>query len=191
MISPTPEPPLQLLDISAPMLTGIPTLWVYIGFLLLALLLIYGLFCLLRKKTSVVVLPLSPYEQSLKSLEKARGWIAKHHSKKLAIALSDCIRFFLEKQFHLPILEKTTEEFFAQENLQDCLPEESITLFKEFCQTSDLVKFAKKELSPSEMENFFLSAQEFLQKTYQATLQASEQPEVSPKKRGRKKAGQE
>jgi len=74
----------------------------------------------------------------------AEGQIKEFYSR-----LSSAVRVYLEQQFHISALDRTSTELYTE--FRDTRPDpETLLLLKSFFESSDLVKFAK--LQPSEDE---------------------------------------
>ena len=152
-IIPTPSPD-DLVD-----MTGIkdirrePTLWsdylpwaLAIGGFILLIVLASWLMGRAQKKHGVSsrIVELPPHELALKKLdvlEQKRLW-DKGLVKEYCAELTFIVREYLEKQFHIPALESTSEEILGQLKSGD-FPQYLRPALQHFLTNADLVKFAK------------------------------------------------
>jgi hypothetical protein len=135
----------------------------YFWWLLLILALIaIGVFYYLKKKNIVVferkpsIPPFDEAIQKLKLLDKKELW-QHHKTKEYYIELTEIVRAYIEKEWHIPALESTTDELhgfildFIEIKKLPTNKETAIRLHK-LLQESDLVKFAKYTPMSSEIE---------------------------------------
>ena len=156
-------------------------LWALAALLALGLL-IWGLVTYLRKrKIKPVEMPaapvLSPHEKALKALQEteAAGLWEQGEVKTYYTAISDTLRVYLEEQFGLDCMDKTSAEIIQQVKRQ-CILNPFRHPLRELMQLADLVKFAKVHPSPDEHRQALSTAREVVQDSYKAvqSKQASE-----------------
>ncbi len=136
-----------------------PYLW---WLLLLLAIIAIGIFIYLRKKNIIIFErkpSIPPYEealQKLKALDKKQLW-QHQRTKQYYIELTEIIRGYIEKEWHIPALESTTDElngfmldFIAIKKIQ--INKEIANRLHKLLQESDLVKFAKYTPMASEIE---------------------------------------
>lgn len=136
-----------------------PYLW---WLLALLALIAAGIFYYLKKENVVLFErkpAIPPYEealQKLKALDKKQLW-QHQRTKEYYIELTEIIRAYIEKEWHIPALESTTDELlsfmldFIEIKKLPTNKETAIRLHK-LLQESDLVKFAKFTPVSSEIE---------------------------------------
>ncbi|MDP3352922.1 MAG: hypothetical protein Q8S44_04195 [Flavobacteriaceae bacterium] len=135
----------------------------YFWWLLLLLAIIaIGVFYYLKKKNIVVferkpsIPPFDEAIQKLKLLDKKELW-QHRKTKEYYIELTEIVRAYIEKEWHIPALESTTDELhgfildFIEIKKLPTNKETAIRLHK-LLQESDLVKFAKYTPMSSEIE---------------------------------------
>jgi hypothetical protein len=110
------------------------------------------------------------YELTLDELEAARALMAPLKGYQFSIAVSEIIRNYIERRFDVRAAHRTTEEF-----LHDVLTESHTALtarqplLAEFLEHCDLAKFARWQLSVTQMEAMHLSACTFVIETGKPT----------------------
>ena len=121
-----------------------------------------GIFYYLKKKNVVIFErkpAIPPYEealQKLKILDKKQLW-QHQKTKEYYIELTEIVRGYIEKEWHIPALESTTDElhrFMLDFIAIKKLPTNKATAIRlhKLLQESDLVKFAKYTPISSEIE---------------------------------------
>jgi hypothetical protein len=147
--------------------------WLWIVIPLAIILLIIGLIIYLRKrpKNKVAVVKkaapaLPDYAIALNKLNELRDkklWqqemVKQYHSE-----LSDVMREYLEKRYHIHTFEKTTDEIFAGLKYMD-IPQESRNKLSQILVLADLVKFAKEKPLPEDNELSLEYAINFIMQT--------------------------
>lgn len=136
-----------------------PYLW---WLLVLLAIIAAGVYYYLRRKNVVifdrkpVVPPFEEALQKLKALDKKQLW-QHHKTKEYYIELTEIVRGYIEKEWHIPALESTTDELhgfmmdFIEIKKLPANKETAVRLHK-LLQESDLVKFAKYTPVASEIE---------------------------------------
>jgi hypothetical protein len=120
--------------------------WI-VGFVLLVLLTAGGIFWYRRRKAQLALAAVDnrlPHEVALDELDRVEQLELpkSERFKEHYTLVSDCIRIYMEKTYHFPVLERTTGEIRANLKRTDVSSEvakEFISLLDE----SDLVKFSK------------------------------------------------
>ncbi len=88
------------------------------------------------------------------------------HVKLFYTRLTEISRHYIERQYGIPAMERTTEEIleaFHRSNTEDPLLDE---MLKDLLELADLVKFAKEDPLPVENQTNLNNAYLFVQKTY-------------------------
>ncbi len=133
---------------------------ILLGFIIIGLLVYAGL--RYRNKRHVP----TPQEIALEQLAQARLLIGEGKPKEFSIAVSDCVRVYIEKRFHERAAHRTTEEFLndmlARQDTELTAHNASLADFLHYC---DLAKFARWSLTASDMEKMLESAKKFVEQT--------------------------
>lgn len=150
-------------------------------------LVIWGFVTYLRKrKAKPVEMPaaplLLPHVKALQALAEteAAGLWEQGEVKAYYTAISDTLRVYLEEQFHLDCLDKTSAEIIQQVKRQRILNPYRQPL-RELMQLADLVKFAKVHPSPDEHRQALNTAREVIQDSHKAFQSKQATEEVSKK----------
>jgi hypothetical protein len=137
------------------------------------------LWLLLRKKPAM---RLTPYQVALRKLDAARAMTAEGQDKVFAIAASDAVRDYLEKAYHMPAPERTTEEFLLEAARHAWLRGELAALLRRFLEFCDLAKFAGQQFGPTEREQLLSAASDFLDAAEKNRQPPSASPGNAPAK---------
>lgn len=133
------KPPLKLREI--------PWFWI-VSFIIISALAITSYFLKRRKKLifEEKVLPVKPaWAEALEKLEQLKNsdWIEKGKIKEYYLELSEIMKVYLEKNFQLPVVDRTTMEIRSELRKK---PDLAFDIYQEITvllEDSDLVKFAK------------------------------------------------
>lgn len=146
--------------------------WQWVVFSLIAILLIVGLIYYLwlkRKKKPVKeeVVPLVPADvtalNKLTVLRDKKLW-QQEEVKQYHIELTDILREYLEKRYHIKALEQTSEEIFASLRYME-ITDQNRNKLRQILMLADLVKFAKGKPLNSENEQSMENAISFVTDT--------------------------
>ena len=134
---------------------AIPSLWTWIGWSLVvvvAALLAWWAWRWWRRKQAevTIVIPPSPDAKALAALNEALSWIGQ--PRLYCQAVSVAIRLYLEERFNLHAPDRTTEEFLDELRLSALLALDQKQTLGDFLTQCDLVKFARYEPSPTELQ---------------------------------------
>lgn len=137
------------------------------GFLLL-LFVIALLVWFFRRRKKKVALPFA-HETALAELARARTLMTAEQALNYAATLSNILRSYIEKRFHIKTTRQTTKEFFAgltgnpgktamllenyHESLENCL------------EQCDMAKFARCTPDRGSMENMETAVHDFIEAT--------------------------
>ncbi|HOU25425.1 MAG TPA: hypothetical protein PK197_00485, partial [Candidatus Cloacimonas sp.] len=144
-------------------------IWVYLILLLIAIALAIYLWLKRPKKpkreyitqpeTKQAILP--AWKKSIQALDElikedllAKGEVVLYHFR-----LSNILRGFLEETYHFPALEMTGNEIITYLNKRNIPNYREIRAFINYC---DMVKFAKRQPSLQEIENYTLWLKDYL-----------------------------
>ncbi|MBK9177605.1 MAG: hypothetical protein IPM46_14985 [Flavobacteriales bacterium] len=114
----------------------------------------------------VILLPL--HEQvlaQLQALERERLWQLGEH-KAYQSRLTDILRGYIEERYHVPALERTTDELLHELRVSQMGSEHQM-LLANMLRAADLVKFAKAVPTSLENEQMMTSAIRFVRETAQ------------------------
>ncbi len=120
------------------------------------------------KAISIVPAHVAAYV-ALKRLKK-KDYLRQGKVREYYSELSDIIRRYIEARFELRAPEMTTEEFLLSVKKATIFSKEQIRLLKEFLSHCDMVKFAKHKPSKKEVDESFLSAEQFIDQTKEEEL---------------------
>ena len=95
----------------------------------------------------------------------AENLVEQGRIKEFYERLSTCLRQYIENRFQLRAPEQTTEEFLEQLKTSDALRLEYKQQLQKFLENSDLVKFARYEPEPEQINESMTMAEEFVEKT--------------------------
>ena len=148
--------------------------WIALGAgIWLAGTLIYALVWIYRqRKKDPGVFSLQPQEpahviafRELDRLKEEKEW-EKGRVKQYYTRLTEITRQYIERQYGIPAMERTTEEIlkaFRKSNTDDNLLDE---MLKDLLELADLVKFAKEDPMPVDNQTNLNNAYLFVQKTF-------------------------
>jgi hypothetical protein len=111
--------------------------------------------------------PRPAHEIAIDDLERLRARRLTDHGlfKEYYSALSDIVRAYLERRFHLRAPEMTTEEFLVMSARGGRLQSTHRALLGGFLRESDLVKFARHVPTIADSERAFAAARRFVDET--------------------------
>jgi hypothetical protein len=120
---------------------------------------------LLRKKSSLPpLLPsVPPHERARRKLQDALALM--NQPRPFCIMVSDTVRLYLEERFTFHAPERTTEEFLYELQATSLLLPEQKKSLGEFLSVCDMVKFAKYEPGPPELQALHDSAVRLVDET--------------------------
>jgi len=145
---------------------------------------IYALIWMYRqRKQDPEIFSMKPQEpahieafRDLDQLKEKKMW-ESGDPKLFYTRLTEISRHYIERQYGIPAMERTTEEIldaFRRSNTEDALLDE---MLQELLELADLVKFAKEDPLPSENLTRLNSAYLFVQKTYPMFFEEKEMKE--------------
>lgn len=139
--------------------------WVLIGVIMASLALATAAVVVYMKLRSRKPVRL-PHETALEELESAKSLLANSGDVKgYVVAVSDCVRRYIERVFRLKAPEMTTQEFLDSMRDSAALTTQHKDLLKGFMNACDMVKFARYLPSPEETDNLYESAKNFILET--------------------------
>jgi hypothetical protein len=146
----------------------IPNFWMWVWIALGAIALVVCLYFAVRywrKKAGepVLVPVIPPHERARQKLQEALAIISQ--PRPFCILVSDTIRIYLEERFNFHAPERTTEEFLHELKATDLLLPDQKQSLGEFLSVCDMVKFAKYEPGPPELQALHSSAVRLIDET--------------------------
>jgi len=164
-----------LRDIKPPV--EIPSGWAWVWWALLALAVAAlafwaGRYWQKRRAQAEVVPVIPPHIRAKQRPREALALISQ--PREFCIAVSDTIRWYLEERFDFRAPERTTEEFLYELQGTRLLTRDQKDSLGEFLKRCDMVKFAKYEPGPPELEDLHASAMRLVEETepVMSTLEA-------------------
>ncbi len=157
--SPTNSPGTNdLRDISAPVEIPVDLTWLWwtLGALALGVL----LFLIIRRwrhgATMATNLPIPAHVRAKQKLREALALMSQ--PLPFCVSVSDTIRGYLEERFSFRAPERTTEEFLQELKATSLVTPEQKESLADFLNRCDLVKFARYEPGPPELQQIYDSA---------------------------------
>ncbi len=119
----------------------------------------------LRRKNQPPTLPVivPAHERARQKLQAALDLLDK--PKPFCILVSDAVRLYLEERFELQAPDRTTDEFLDELRWRPVLSSGQKDLLRDFLVRCDLVKFAKVELAPNDLQGLYNSALTLIDQT--------------------------
>ena len=173
VVPPPPTPPTNLaveamkdiIDIRAPVYVFDQwwLLFTAIGIGLIAVGLL--IWFVLRRRNQLPALPfiVPAHERARQKLQAALDLLDK--PKPFCILVSDAVRLYLEERFDLQAPDRTTDEFLDELRWRPVLSSGQKDLLRDFLVRCDLVKFAKVELAPNDLQGLYNSALTLIDQT--------------------------
>ena len=133
----------------------IPSIWPWVwGIAIVVALAVAGYVawrCWLKPMRKPPVIPIMPpHERARQKLQEALALISQ--PRPFCILVSDTIRQYLEERFNFRAPERTTQEFLHELKATDLLLPDQKESLGEFLSVCDMVKFAKYEPGPTELQ---------------------------------------
>jgi len=146
----------------------IPNYWIWLWVALAVIVVVAGAiaaFVLWRRKAArpppIPFVP--PHVRAREKLQEAMALIGQ--PRPFCILVSDTIRIYLEERFDFHAPERTTEEFLYELRATDLLLPEQKQSLGEFLSVCDMVKFARYEPGPPELQALHDSATRLIDET--------------------------
>lgn len=120
------------------------------------------------KETIAETKPLPAYDEALKALEELESkqlW-QKGHAKQYHSELTDVLRRYIERRYHVKTFERTTRQILTDLRLTGANGD-AYDRLKATLQLADVVKFAKFKPEPEEHNGALSNARFFLEQTRQ------------------------
>ncbi|MCX8156074.1 MAG: hypothetical protein N3J91_06480 [Verrucomicrobiae bacterium] len=164
----------------------IPSGWAWLGWVAACLLLAalaWGLWRWWQKRRlappAAAAPPLPPHVEARRRLEAA--WQLLGDPERFTVAVSAALRWYLERRFHLPAPERTTEEFLQDLQRTLLLQPRHKELLADFLTECDLIKFARFEPTEEALRRLHAAALRLVDETSLVeTVPAAEAPPAAP-----------
>ena len=146
-----------------------PVIWMVIGLLILAALLIYVVIRLITNKPIIHRIKLrqhiAPHKVAMQKIAQIKedNLVQSEDSKEYYTQLTDTLRQYISERFKFSAMEMTSGEII--EHLQAENDEEALRELRELFQTADLVKFAKYTTLINENDRNLVTAVEYINQT--------------------------
>ncbi len=122
----------------------------------------------------------SPQAKALSSLAELEKLLVAEQQRVFTQRVSDIVRVYIEEQFGLRALHRSTEEFLFEAAQSGRLAQAADDLLHDFLTECDQIKFAKREVIVDAMRAMLERAREFVN----APLTEPAQPSVSSRPQG-------
>jgi hypothetical protein len=147
---------------------AVPGGWAWVLWTLAALALAAALFWLWRwrRRRPRPVVPqaiIPPHVRAREKLEAALRLLSE--PRLFCIAVSDALRWYLEKRFDFRAPERTTEEFLVELQHSTLLTSDQKQVLEDFLCRCDLVKFARYEPPETELRELHQAAWRLVDET--------------------------
>lgn len=106
--------------------------------------------------------PIDPFKDALKQIESLAQTSPRPAAKPFIFKLSEILRLYVERQFNLPALESTGEEFIRKVSLHPLLRQKFETTLKLFVQRGDRIKYSTEHSNEKEVLELLQSARDFI-----------------------------
>ncbi len=152
--------------------------------LLLLVVLVSVLYSFIRKKDSAPQtrqenLPtIDPYLEALEQLKILDSEKPRPEIKPFIFRLSEILRLYVERQFNIPAMECTGEEFIQEISLNPLLRERFEEPLNQFVKKGDRIKYSTDPFDNKELDQLLVSARDFIQQA-QGEWQKNRQVQLS------------
>ncbi|MDR1435554.1 MAG: hypothetical protein LBI77_04085 [Puniceicoccales bacterium] len=170
--------PQALLPALAPVETG--NYWKIILFSSLAIILSFLILILwLRRRRVFPAHSLTPFQQFLRDLHRAKLHIRTEDTKEFCSALCLALKSYLQREYQLPITCRTTEEFLRLFSKSSKFSWDIVSNLTDILQYSDQAKFAGKSFSFDLHRDLFLKTCFFIREVKR--IRRSAKPKIAEK----------
>jgi hypothetical protein len=160
-------------DIKPPLALPFPYRMIFlilavIGGVILAILVIHKLIDRRRSRKRAQEVRLRPaHEEALEALDMLlnKRLVEKGRMKKFCFEISLIFRRYLQARFGFPAIDLTAEEIIPRVEDDGIIEEDLRQLVREFLADTDMVKFAKYQPTPNEMEKVLRHTRTFIDRT--------------------------
>ena len=103
-----------------------------------------------------------PYEEAIEALEILDAESNKMEAKPFTFRLSEVLRVYVQRQFELPAMELTGEEFLREATEHKFFRNYYDDLLREFIDRSEVVKYSRESMDGEGMQLLLHSATHFV-----------------------------
>ena len=107
---------------------------------------------------------IDPFSEALEQINQLTTASPRLAPKPFIFKLSEILRLYVERQFKLPAMEKTGEEFLVEISSHPLLKQKFESTLSDFISKSDLIKYSPTEFADKELELLLESAKDFINK---------------------------
>ena len=115
-----------------------------------------------QNKADNISVPIDPYADATEQLNKLASANPRPKPKPFVFRLSEILRLYVERQFDLPALECTGEEFIRKVTVHPFLRKKFAEPLKDFVSKGDRIKYSSQSFHSKELDDLLISAQEFI-----------------------------
>jgi hypothetical protein len=124
-----------------------------------------------RKKAEEIienkVIEIDPFEEAFKQIKLLAESSPRLAAKPFLFKLSEIIRLFIERQFKIPALEQTGEEFLREIAKHSFLQQKFEKLLSEFVFKGDRIKYPPDSFVSEDLDDLLATAQGFVEQVQQ------------------------
>ena len=121
-----------------------------------------------RKKAEEIVenkvIEIDPFEEAFEQMKLLAESSPRLAPKPFIFKLSEIIRLFIERQFKIPALEQTGEEFLRGIAKHSFLQQKFEKLLAEFVFKGDRIKYSSDSFLSGDLDDLLVTAQGFIEK---------------------------
>lgn len=162
---PAPSPTPELAPIAPPVPVFPYPMWTAISAGILVLLvitaIIYAVVRHIRNRPQPP--PPTPRELALAALERLRSRTAELEPHPFSVEVSDVLRVFVTRAFHVRATQQTSPEFLAAATASRSFSEADKALLAAFLEKADLIKFARVQATAQDSEQLLEQARRFVE----------------------------
>lgn len=156
--------------------------WVWITLAVTLVVAAIALIFFLKSRKPKVIKQPTAYELALKDLEDARKLMDAGEDKAFSIAISNTVRYYIERAYKVAAPEQTTEEFLTEASKHPRLSGEPLHQLSAFLQLCDMAKFAQQTFGETQRSEQYNSAFQFIDKSHQEEMNQMHNPATSASK---------
>lgn len=129
-----------------------------------------------RRPETMVVIPAHEWAQSELAALIAEDLIAKGRFREFCYRISDVVRGYIERRYHVAAPEMTTEEFLTAAVTDWRFGQTTTDELNRFLVACDLVKYAKHQPTTVEAKSLLDTAYDFVERTRERPRRPAQQP---------------
>jgi hypothetical protein len=105
---------------------------------------------------------LSSFEEVFRDLKHSRGFIGPETTNEFAILISNAVRRYLQREYNIRVMSKTSEEFLKIFDKSVRLDWQTSRILADILKYSDFAKFAAKIYSDKQQREIYVKACNFI-----------------------------